>query len=290
MSNEPRTAFSEARGQNAIRSVYDFLYRDAERIASLLAQFDPNGVLQSLTTTESFSDTADSGNETAGAVSLAAVKGQYKTSERISELAAAGASRAYDPLWSNPLNLLDFLHQHGYLNRELKNARLGQIVLVSGALSVYDVPVLKVLLSEPDVARKTIESQEGKKTGQQWAETKALLKLFASLPLSVQAVLEVDGDKIWTIIENDNLQISSSNLFLKYGTAIPGDWNMLGILDALPTPPGEEVLAPPELGSIVDVLGKMANISEKLGRPRTAFGLTPLLIFRKLHTLEMSLS
>lgn len=37
-----------AQGQPATASVYDFLYHDARRVGSFLAQFDENGLLQSL--------------------------------------------------------------------------------------------------------------------------------------------------------------------------------------------------------------------------------------------------
>jgi hypothetical protein len=78
---------------------------------------------------------------------------------------------------------------------------------------------------------------------------------------------------------------------LKHGVAIAGLWNILGVLDALPDE-GEnsqvymtdQLIAAISLGAIgAQIVGPLAPaVRLLLGRPGTAYGTTPLLIFREV--------
>jgi hypothetical protein len=84
----------------------------------------------------------------------------------------------------------------------------------------------------------------------------------------------------------------STDLVLKHGAYVPGKWRMLGVLDARP----ESEVDPANAGQLNNLEKAVANLAgtpigrvtaqlspqvrRLLGRPRLAFGMTPLLIFR----------
>ena len=88
----------------------------------------------------------------------AALQDRSTTSERES------LERTYDPLWTNALALLDMLDERGMIHYGLKAARIGQIVKLSGSLSVTDLTLWKGLWSLPALkevlAENAASSQE----------------------------------------------------------------------------------------------------------------------------------
>src|SRR5436305_1846102 len=108
-------------------SVYDFLYVDARRIAVFLSQFEQYGHLTSLTRTVSETSSAS------GGVSVVAAKLDTAASEQSSQ------TRQFDPQWLVPLAFLDKADQRGMIVRDLGDARIGQLVLISGRLAMFDL-------------------------------------------------------------------------------------------------------------------------------------------------------
>lgn len=115
------------------------------------------------------------------------------------------------------------------------------------------------------------------------------------LPHTIQARLIVNRDEsVWCSLREEGLVISASDLTLKHGVTVSGQWTMVGVLDALPEAgasgaPSEAALA--EFGS--SAAAGTAPFSELmfhltpairglLGRPFLAYGLTPLVIFRQI--------
>jgi len=122
-------------------------------------------------------------------------------------------------------------------------------------------------------------------------ETSAAAMAFEILkimPHTVQATIRGKDWTVWSSLREDSLVIPGSDLLLKHGVAVAGSWNMLGVLDAVPDE-GEEntinqILAAISLGAIGgQIVGQLAPaVRQLLGRPATAFGMTPLLIFREV--------
>ena len=117
--------------------------------------------------------------------------------------------------------------------------------------------------------------------------------MLATLPHAVQAAITERGgpqDRVtWCSLRDENLIVPGSDLLLKHGVRIAGEWSMLGILDALPdaavagSPELAQMLSAFSLGSLGAVIGPMAPaIRTMLGRPTDAYGMTPLLIFREV--------
>jgi hypothetical protein len=281
--------------QDESPSVYDFLYQDSRRVSSLLAQFDSDGVLLSFARKEMFGEGsalgAESQGDIKGSIKIVAVEATSKVTTNTSKNHGGEAARVYDVLWRNSLALLSYLQEHHFLQRDLSSARLGQIVLVSGILKIYDLPLFRIFLEDRDVVNMIIKSVEGKngkkggssgKSGNEVLVHKATINIVKSMPLSVQATLSNDGKTVWSVLNEACLETSASDLFLKYGYKIPGKWNMIGILDAIPGSEKDEVDERREIETAMDIVANLSSLSKKIGRPSSAYGITPLLIFREV--------
>lgn len=130
MSQTESGASDTEQGGPESDSVYDFLYHDAQRVGSFLAQFDDAGLLQQVTQSEGayrgskrgWKAAAGGSIPTVGSVNISAERGPEKGGFETSE-------RVYDPLWTNARTLLDFLDERGMLRRELGDARIRWKVL-----------------------------------------------------------------------------------------------------------------------------------------------------------------
>ena len=265
--SQPESEASEAeQGEPESDSVYDFLYHDARRVGSFLAQFDEAGHLQQVTQSEGAMRGSKRGWKAAAGGSLPGVGGLNVSAERGPEKGGfEGSERVYDPLWANARTLLDFLYERDMVRRELEGARIGQFVLASGPLTVMDLtlwqglwslPALREALSE-SVTEQQQETARGGQTPPQnraerrrgrastAAQTPAKstmehqleggLALIGMLPHTIQARLRDDsGAAVWCSLREDGLVVSASDLTLKHGVTVSGRWNMLGVLDAMP--------------------------------------------------------
>ncbi|SDI95540.1 hypothetical protein [Salipiger marinus] len=294
-------------------SVYDFLYHDGRRIASLLAQFDPSGHLTQLSEGRSARRARDSTTDimTSGGVPAIA-KLQSANKEHVHRAHEEEISRVYDPMWANARELLDQLDGRGLIVRDISSAQIGQIVLFTGDLSIYDLEMLagiwrapamrkfmtKSLPDIPEIPKSLrnnatlIQAQKAVKATRSAAEDH--LNLFSEiiplLPHTVQSsVSGSNGVKVWSSLEKGGLTVAAGNITLNHGVSIPGEWAILGILDAHPlmdrdvkvrdqTPGGEEMLA-----KLFEALAPV--VRQMLGRPRDAYGVTPLLVFREIESL-----
>lgn len=288
-------------------SVFDFLYHDARRVGSFLAQFETYGVPSGVTATESAGRSTLT-KTTAGAglkvPALAKAEGALEVTSSDDERDMA--ERTYDPLWTNARALLDYLAARDLINRDLLTARLGQFVLASGTLIVLDVAMLKAAWEKPMVRRFVTQGARANVQGSAKGQSKSsrngkqsdadlFLELLPVFPHSLQAHVVGADYSAWCSLAEASLVGMSSDVVLKHGSLVPGEWHVLGILDAVPDPDNDPGVSAGSLGhrdaavvtaagtavgSLVAQLAPMAR--QFLGRPYTSYGLTPLLIFREV--------
>lgn len=287
-------------------SVFDFLYHDVRRVGSFLAQFETYGVPSQVKATESASRSEGSRTTAGGGVDvLTFVKAQAGLEMTAGNEERDTAERTYDPLWTNARTLLDYLASHDLVQRDLWAARLGQFVLAQGTLIVLDLAMLRTAWEKPTVKKLLNRSSQhavaarphggGKGQGGSNSDAQLLIEMLTILPHSIQAHLVGTNYSVWCTLSEESLTGLSSDLVLKHGAFVPGEWRMLGILDALPDPKYEapagettpesidEVVAANAGTSMGTVAAQLAPVArELLGRPRTSFGITPLLIFREV--------
>lgn len=297
--------------QGADDSVYDFLYIDSRRIALFISQFSQYGHLTSLTRSRTESATASGGLD----VKLAKINS--------GEAESTTLERQFDAQWVAPLTFLDQANQRGMIVKQIASARMGQLVLARGDLEVRDLTIIKRAFALPAMqahlssagtrqrphqsrAERRREQREKPETsGKEFSPEEFGLQFLAELPHALHATLNDGRSRIWCSLREDALLVSVSDLFLKHGVKISGQWNMLGILDALPDagrdttsedaeaefqkaqaamPQGDVAtlvtLVTQGFGGFIDGIAPLARIF--LGRHSDAFGMTPLLIFREI--------
>ncbi len=272
-------------------SVYDFLYIDTRRIAHFLSQFSQYGHLTALT--RSVSETASVG----GGLNVHVAKMDTATSEQTSQI------RQFDAQWVAPLTFLDEANKRGMISRSFDKARIGRLSLVTGRLALFDLSIIQtawglghiksILLDAmsqtepvPD-NRHARRQQERTRTKSPSSAHEAAIEMLKTFPHAILSTIRVNEHSVWSSLKEDGLMVSASDLILKHGVDIAGSWNMVGVMDAFPDEEGAEDQnqgsAASSLGSLGLVIGGIAPaIRNMLGRPKEAFGMTPLLIFREV--------
>lgn len=270
-------------------SVYDFLYHDVKRINSFLSQFNPNGLLQSSTILDSNSQTQSTSSTNGLKVKLpAVVEGDKNKSDQTSEIIKEELSKTYDPFWQNSLAFLDYLVQNQLLNEDINKSNIGQFVLLSGKLFMFDVSFFQKVLMKSHSKQSFIGGFVGASTNSKTAKNDAheFLDVIDALPNSIQARLVAEDFSTWSTLYADGLSLSPDDLLLKHGFIISGEWKVLGILDALPDHDNtnEDYSFLPDFQRI---LANYSNILRpKFGRDTSSYGITPLMIFRKVSGNE----
>jgi hypothetical protein len=124
-------------------------------------------------------------------------------------------------------------------------------------------------------------------------------EVLGILPHAVHAQLQMDQSSVWCSLKPESLVVSADDIFLKHGVVIPGQWHILGILDAQPDDEKKEPQAQYEaaeatmkavgdnaittfvtkgFGGFIDGIAPFARML--LGRQSRSYGMTPLLVFR----------
>lgn len=290
-------------------SVLDFLYHDSRRIASFLAQFEPSGHLQQVTQTKAGSRGKQEASTTEVKGSLGVAGGAYTANQETSLELAQGYERIFDPFWANARAFLNYANEHSLLVENVTGARFGQLLHAKGQLGVMDITMLRAAW---DV--KTIQTQiksgmhAGGGKSQHTAAAKAekrkadeladfMIDMLKIMPHAVQAFFATPtGERIWGTLTAENLVTQPGDLALKHGIMIPGEWSIVAIVDALPTPEvADDDFEGRAQQAVIETISLLGGspISQValhvapaakllLGRPNSAYGVTPLLIFREV--------
>jgi hypothetical protein len=314
MSMKDGTVSGAEHDDQNIDSVYDFLYHDARRIGSFLAQFDSLGHLQQVTSSETASKGVKRGYsmKVAGNLpmpgALEPAEGSITLGADPSQSGSEGQQRVYDPLWTNALALLDYLDERDLIQRDLTAGRLGQFVIASGELSILNAEMLPKIW-ESEAVRNMAVGQWAENVTKQWGANpqnsalrpherakaeKAVFKaaemsargsmeILTTFPHSAQCTIKGTNFSVWSTLSTEGMIGTVADLSLKHGTEIPGQWHLLGVLDALPNPipPQTQIVntgVPIHMGSVIRNFSNLGRTI--LGRAPEAHGVTALLLFR----------
>ncbi len=303
MSRSAKAASEAELGDPPSDFVLDFLYHDARRVASFLAQFDTSGHLIGLKQSETVSESeGEEGTIQATANALVA-RAAGTFIQRRNSSGGEASERTYDPFWVNALTFLDFLTERNLINRDITKARIGQFVLGTGPLLVADLSLLKIIWNNPTLKAQNLETElkaivfpencteEMQKTMQR--EVELGHELIPGLPHNLQARLIDKFANIWCGLSEDSLVGSAADIALKHGAVVGGAWNILGILDAVPYNPNATTEdGRPFMEFVSDLAGpgggrqalNLAQIARNsMGRPERYYGVTPLLIYRQIE-------
>lgn len=160
MSKSELQVSQKAQGEQEADSVFDFLYHDSRRVGSLLSQFDANGLLKGVTQSDGVKKGTRRGYKFGLGGNLPSLGGANFDLERgPAEEGASSTELSYDPFWANAREFLDAITARDMLHRELSQAGIGQIVLISGRIVLFDVATLRPAWNLPSIKAKIREGE-----------------------------------------------------------------------------------------------------------------------------------
>jgi hypothetical protein len=263
-------------------SVFDFFYVDRRRIDIYLAQLSDFGNLSKLVRSVRVSD------ESRGDLDVKILRGGT-TSRQETNL-----EKHYDAQFTAPLVFLDEANARSMLRADVEAANIGDLLLLSGTLNVIDIQAFQKAFEA--MSSVTPTGNVDKRTRQQRRanplppmsdfDPAIGFRLLASLDQPMIMLFEAAEKKYWSTIDTESIVGSSTDLHLKHGVTISGEWQMVGILDCYPGTNAASTI-PRFCGQGDNVFSDaMSNILRELriimGRPADCYGITPLVIMREV--------
>ncbi|MFT2133180.1 hypothetical protein [Stenotrophomonas maltophilia] len=254
-------------------SVFDYLYIDKPRISYLLAQLDSNGVVASHKRLQGLTGT-NSGEVKGSLKIMGASASAMESHSETSEL-------HFDASWLLPGNVLDVLNDSSLIKTDLRTAEVGQIVLVSGNLSLFDIDLVKRLW-DGMTAYMALEGAGKSSPKAAQAERKKMElagKVIKDLPPALQLTINDGHDEVWAQLNAQYMTLDPHSMTMKHGPNVQGTWHVVAILDAVP----DEIVTSSrrDTAQFIDMMYPlMGGLRNLIGRPATSYGVTPLLLFR----------
>lgn len=260
----------------------DYLYIDTQRLSHYYSQLSEHGlVVQSKHSSKSGGQQGS--KLKAGLPWLGGEIKQDRTAEEQLELQV-------DPSFRRPQETLDALYDAGYLNVGLGG--IGQLCLLEGVLTVIDLRLMKDLW--PFVGNMMAEQQTGgisnpKEKQRKIAEIKRnfnpISEILQRLPHSLQgSIQDTNGHSSWYTLKPEFLTINPEDLLFKCGCDIPGFWKMVCVVDAYPDTAFKADHSQFFSNDIETAMREMmGGMQSAFGRPPNRWGITPILIFRKIE-------
>lgn len=263
-----------------IESIFDFFYLDTRKINSFYAQLTGNGAITSRKSSSSRNDETS----TEGSLSVptvATIKSATKNT------AIAGYEDSFDASPTMPREIIDRLDELGFISYELNLDQLGNLVLLKGMLSVVDVAGMKDIL-DPAIefgVDQMPSSKPAEKTAKnQFKKLMApAIAFMKAIPFALQARFFNNGnmdEEVWMTLSRNEMFNSVHDLNFKHGDIMAGEWCVLGVLDAIPHDQEKKISESNEVNVMIEAFTKV--MKEQFGRPSTAYGMTPIAIFRVL--------
>jgi hypothetical protein len=252
--------------------LYDFLYRDSNRITSYYAQIF-GGQLSSIETT---------------AVERSSLEGGFKANahvisgdRRTTSQTEIGDKRIVDPHDIITTDVLSYLQEGGRLNSDLAGAAHGSLIIAHGIILFVD----KILGEVGSIAVESLIRQEQSKphskqdkaalAGQRGAQ-----QFLAKVQIPSTFLLRTsDGTLISGTIKEAGMEEPISTYYFKHGTAGLADVHVICI---------KEIPSPSVLLPNTHLLGAGQIFAQHLSDmlfPSGSIRVTPIAIFRKLSEL-----
>lgn len=260
----------------------DILYADRERLSSYLAQIDPNGIITGYKTSTTDASGVATSFKGSAAVASASATGTLSNQEL--------AERTFDPAAALPIEVMNRLDEANFINKNVVNAPVGSLTLVKGSISLRDFsqfnsfwPILKKVMPIKLFASYIPKLDHGATITTNDIET-SIKTLLETTPYPIQMTLKGTQGEFWSTLGDDNFIISTIDLFLKHTKDLPGEWFVLGVVDGHPDESSQDDKSDEDNeGDFLEKLHNgLAMFRSLFGRPDRCYGISPLIIFRKV--------
>lgn len=252
-----------------LAALYDFLYRDAGRMASYYAQIF-SGRLSSLEQT----DTDRASEDKSAKLNIHVASGDLKhTSET-----TRSSKRVVDPHDIVTTDVLSYLQDSGHIEPSVVEAAHGDLVLTHGTLVLIDRAMAELAVLSFDLM---ISEEERKpKAKQDQASLQGMRFIREFLPqLSMPSAFVLqgsDGCQVAGTIKEDGLEEPISSYYFKHGAAGLSDVYLVGIKET----PSESFTLPST--QLIGAGQQAAQALSDMLFPAEAIRVTPIALFRKL--------
>lgn len=257
--------------------VYDFFYHDQQRVGSFLSQFHVSeGVPGKFRRTENVSESSAESRQ----VGILGRKEEDDHRQR-----DISKEMTFDPIWENARSLIDYLIDHRLVSDEPAKARLGQLMLLRNvSISVIDMGMISSMWGPNHIS--TLMTMSNSSLGTREEEKLLGSILQSSMPQSLQCYVRTGNNDLWCNLRRGSLVVQTEDFALKHGVRIPGTWNIVSVLDAKPdnrtaAAAKQETEGLSMLCQAVSTL--VPFIKESMGRPKSCYGITPILIYRQVN-------
>lgn len=249
--------------------LYDFLYRDSNRVTSYYAQIF-GGQLSSIETSDSERSSLDTGLK--GSVHV--LSGEQRTGTQLE----ASSKRIIDPHDIITTDVLSSLQEGGRLNSDLAGAPHGSLMIAHGTLLFVDKILGEVGSVAVDAAIRQEQAKPHSKQDKAGIASQRLAQQFLTkvqIP-STFLLRTNDGVLIGGTIKEAGMEEPISTYYFKHGTSGLADVHAICIKE-VPSPsfviPNAQLVAAGQI---------FAQALSDLLFPPSAIRVTPIAIFRKL--------
>lgn len=248
-------------------ALYDFLYKDTDRLTSYYAQMFQGKLLGVERTTA----TKDN-KEASGKLSVGLAGGDVRATEETLE----SLKETIDPHDRAINDVLAYLVENNHVSQDLDEAKHGEIVLVEGTLFLVDRTMLELAATGLEVA-----APGQKKPGQQTSldnNTKQILRrVIQKLSLPSACLLHVSDDlQVVGTLKEAGLQEPISSFYFKHGSGGLADIVLMGIKEQASSS------IPIKQTAFIGLAQGGANALSIMLFPEEAIRVTPLALFRKI--------
>lgn len=252
------------------QGLVDFLYRDLSRIDSFFAQLF-HGNLREVEASSSLSSTSSS--ELTGDAVI--IKGGFAGQETT----ASGLVKRSEP---HDQKIVDLLGALGIscLRTPLADTKNGQIVLIRGQIAIRDYQTIKDAIPVAvSLGSWGSASKQERKEREKEADT--LERMLRLVPMGPELEVRTPTDEIAVgAIKREYLAEAPENLLRVYGTCIPGEWFVLGIIDSIASQ--RPHINPSKLRQSIDDYARI--IKDLYGQATLRHAISPILIYREVFS------
>jgi len=250
--------------------LYDYLYRDASRIASYYAQLF-NGRLTGLEDTDSTTET----EENTGKLNIQVAAGEMKATKAFNRM----AKRLIDPHDVVTSDVLSYLSEK-YIQHDvdIEDASNGAVVLLEGGLTVIDRSVIELVQAGSElITAAEMAKPEEERNQQSILGLTMLQHLGGKFNLPSTFILHLGEGKIaGGIIKESGMEDAVSTYNYRFGSGVIPNIYVIGIKEE---PQGFQFL---DTDGIFSAAQHISQGLSDLLFPADAVRITPLAIFRKL--------
>lgn len=267
-SEKKREDESESAQNGQQGALYDFLYKDAGRIASYYAQLF-RGRLAQLEET----DSERSAKDQRATLSVYVASGNVSSQNEVQTT----SRRIIDPHDLITTDVLSSLISEGRVNPDISGAPHGALIIIQGTLVFVDRYMLELATAAFEIAGGPSKKPKTPEEKLQAQGFRLIKTAFSKIDLPSAFLLQAtSGVQVAGTIKDSGMEEPISTYYFKHGTAGLSDVFMIGI---------KEVPSPSFTLPDTQLLGAAQMVAQGLSDalfPSQAIRVTPVALFRKL--------